>query len=40
MRSCNWFWTVEGEQQWDIQNLYRKGRTHLKQEKDQNNKES
>jgi hypothetical protein len=34
------FWTTEGEQQGDLQNLCEKGKTHLKQKKDQNNEKN
>jgi hypothetical protein len=34
-RNCNMVWIVGKEQQHDLQNLYKKERTHLKMEKDQ-----
>jgi hypothetical protein len=34
----NRFWTIGGEQQGDLQDLYKKEKTHLRLEKDQNNK--
>jgi hypothetical protein len=33
-RICSRFWIVGGEQQRDLQNLCRKGRTHLRLKKD------
>jgi hypothetical protein len=38
-RICSKFWIVKREQEWDLQNLCRKGRTHLRLKKDHNNVE-